>query len=330
MAVNVTPMGKRLVKAEGLRKSARGLSLLAWAYNEEQLVEGFLERAVSLLEETVDDYEVVFVDDGSTDETGALADAFARTHPMVRVIHHPQNLNVGMACRTAVAHARKDYLLWQTVDWSYDLTNLRLFLELLDYYDVVQGVRPVPIRLLSYIPVVRSIYRVRSRSDNIRKALVSLINYYVLRILFGVRFHDFQNVTIYPRRLVQSFAMRGRTSFVNPEFLIRSYAAGAGFIEVPISFIKRSAGKAKGTKLRTILRAVIDIAGNWLQWGWRFRLGGRLAWAPHRIERVSAPFALREPVLRICVAMFREFDLKSYDGPTDGGESMRAKVTHQH
>ncbi len=309
-------------------KFGRGLSLLAWGYNEEQLVEAFLARAVALLDETADDYEIIFVNDGSTDGTGALADAFARSHPQVRVIHHPRNLNVGMACRTAVEHARKDYLLWQTVDWSYDLTNLRLFLELLTYYDVVQGVRPVPIRLLSYIPVIRSIYRVRSRSDNIRKAIVSLVNYYVLRILFGVRFHDFQNVTIYPRPLVQSFAMRGRTPFVNPEFLIRSYAAGARFIEVPIPFIKRSAGKAKGTKLRTILRAVLDIAKNWLQWGWRYRLDGRLARAPRRIDRVSLPFALREPVLRICLTMFKEFDFKSYEGGTGGSDAVRANVTH--
>lgn len=297
-----------------LAKFGRSVSLLAWGYNEEALIEGFLARAVSLMDAAVADYEIVFVDDGSTDRTGALADAFAAAHPQVRVVHHPRNLNVGLAGRTAIGSACKDYLFWQTVDWSYDLKYLRQCLELLDYYDVVQGVRPVPIRLLSYIPFVRSIYRVRSRSDTLRKAVVSLVNYYIIRILFGLRFHDFQNVTFYRTKLVQSFAMQSRTSFANAEFLIRSYDAGARFIEVPIPFIKRSQGTAKGTKLRTILRSVTDIARNWLAWGWRMRLDGRLAPAPRRIDRAAAPFGLDPAVLRICIPMFKEFDPKTYAG----------------
>jgi hypothetical protein len=289
---------------------SRGISLLAWAYNEELFVEGFLARATALLESVATDYEIVMVNDGSTDKTGQLADDWARRNHRIRVVHHARNLNVGLACRTAVASAQKEYLFWQTVDWSYDLTHLRTFLELLSYYDVVQGVRPVPIRLLSYIPVIRSVYRVHSRSDNLFKAIVSLTNYYILRVLFGVPFDDFQNVTIYPTKLIQALPVKGRSSFINPEFLIRSYADGHRFIEVPIGFIKRSAGQAKGTRLRAILRSLGDITRNWLTWGLRLRLarGGK---ARGRIDRVSSPFNLPEPVLHICVPLFIEFRRKT-------------------
>jgi glycosyltransferase involved in cell wall biosynthesis len=304
---------------QGGAKFPHGISLLAWGYNEEILIDDFFTRAQSLMEGVAADYEIVFVNDGSTDRTGELADAHARRNPRIRVIHHARNLNVGLACRTAVANARKDHLLWQTVDWSYDLTHLDIFLALLEYYDVVQGVRPVPIRLLSYIPVIRSIYRVRTRSDNFRKAIVSLGNYYLLRILFGAPFQDFQNVTIYSAKLVQGFKMRGKTSFVNPEFLIRSYVAGNRFIEVPIPFIRRSHGKAKGTKLRTILRSVVDIATNWLVWGLWLRLTGIMGRSDSRIDRVSMPFALSEPVLRLCVPLFAEFARK--EEPIDPPET---------
>jgi hypothetical protein len=190
-----------------LRKFTRGVSMLAWACNEEDLIEGFLRRAGALLDRTATDWEIVLVHDCSTDRTNEIATAFA--------------LN-DMACRTAIAHASKAFLFWQTVDWSYDIDKLRIFLELLTHFDAAQRIRPVPIRLLSYIPVLRSIYRVRRRSDSLYKAIISLGNYHVLSILFGARFHDFQNVTFYRTRAVQGFSIVGRTSFVNPELLLKA------------------------------------------------------------------------------------------------------------
>jgi glycosyltransferase involved in cell wall biosynthesis len=280
--------------------------MVAWGYNEEVLVEGFLRRAVALLDAVALDWEIVFVDDCSNDRMPEILSWFAASEPRLKIIRHERNLNVGLACRTAVAHASKEFVFWQTVDWSYDISRLRIFLQLTSYFDVVQGVRPVPIRLLSYIPVLRSIYRVRSRSDNFYKAIISLGNYYTLRILFGVRFHDFQNVTIYPTRLAHSLSLVARTSFINPEMLLKSYYGGARFIEVPIRFIARSQGIAKGTKPAAVLRSIKDTLRNWLAWGARHRR--ELPQRPRqRIARVSEPFGLDQPVLRLVLPLFDDF-----------------------
>ncbi|MGD8564505.1 MAG: hypothetical protein PVG03_18335, partial [Desulfarculaceae bacterium] len=214
--------------------------------------------------------------------------------------------NVGMACRTAIRHASKEFLFWETVDWSYDLTHVRIFLELLRYYDVVQGVRSPPFKRLSYIPVLRTIYRVRKRSDNVVAAVVSLTNYYLLRLLYWAPFQDFQNITFYPTKLVQSLDLVGRSSFVNPEMLIKAYATGVRFLEVPIKFIPRTAGEAKGIKLPAVLRSVRDIFGNWLKWGLKLNLNlprskGR------RIYNVSEPFFLEDEVLPLVLPLFREY-----------------------
>jgi glycosyltransferase involved in cell wall biosynthesis len=287
-------------------KFDHSVSLLAWAYNEEALIVSFLDRAVALLDETVVDWEIVLVNDGSTDRTGELLDAYAQREPRLRVVNNDVNRNVGYSCKRAIGSASKEFLLWQTVDWAYDITHLRTFLELTRHFDVVQGIRPTPIRLISYIPLIRSIYRVRTRSDNFRKAVVSLANYYLLRILFGAAFHDFQNITIYPTKLVQSCELTGNSSFVNPECLIRTYSKGARFIEVPIPFITRSAGTAKGTRLGTILRSVVDIISNWISWGICLRLANRKApLAP--IRRVAEPFQLSEEVVALVVPLLRYF-----------------------
>ena len=287
-----------------LGKFDHSVSLGAWGYNEELLVESFLIRAIDLLDRAVHEWEIVFVDDGSTDSTPEILQKFAQREPRLRVVRHPRNLNVGMGFRTALATASKEYFFSQTVDWSYDITKLRVFLELLKHFDVVQGIRPVPIRLLSYIPVVRSIYRIQRRSDTLYKAVISLANYYILRIFFGVRFHDFQNITFYPTRMVHQIELVGRTSFVNPELLLKSYYRGGRFIEVPIRFIKRDIGVAKGTNIKSVMRSLADTARNWIAWGMRYRLKRR---HPSMIYRVAEPFQLDQPVLRLILPLFDDY-----------------------
>lgn len=286
-------------------KFKKSVSLLTWGFNEELLVEDFLDRAVSLLDDTVEDWEIVFVNDGSTDKTGEILNEYAQKEPRVKVLHNERNLNVGKSCHRAIMSASKEFLFWQTVDWSYDISNLRIFLELLQYYTVVQGVRPTPIRLLSYIPLLRSAYRIKTRSDTFQKAIVSLSNYYILRILFGVHFQDFQNVTLYPSKLIQSASLKGESSFTNPECLLRTYQKGATFLEVPIKFIPRTLGVAKGTKISSITRSVCDIFKAWLLWGWKYRVG--IVKNEKRIFRIAEPFDLDEQVIELAAPLFKDF-----------------------
>jgi len=142
------------------------------------------------------------------------------------------------------------------------------------------------------------------RSDTLYKAVISLTNYYILRIFFSVRFHDFQNITFYPMRMLRQIELVGRTSFVNPELLLKSYYRGARFIEVPIPFIKRDLGVAKGTKIKAVIRSLADTARNWISWGSRYRLKRQ---HPSVIYRVAEPFRLDQPVLRLILPLFEDF-----------------------
>jgi len=289
------------------RKFDRSVSMLAWGYNEELLVEGFLSRATALLDQTIEDWELVFINDGSVDRTGELADAFARNEPRVRVIHNPKNVNVGQSARRAIKAASKDLLFWQTVDWSYDISELRRLLELTRHMDVVVGVRPYPIRPLAYVPIIRSIFRIKTRSDNLYSAFVSLGNYYLLRILFSPAFHDYQNVHFHSVRTVQSMSLNGNSSFLAPEILFRSYERGLTFIEAPIPFIPRTVGTAKGASVRSICRSILDIFRNWLRWGLHMRIKMYRSPGPRRVFRLIEAQYLPEPVLHLMVPFFRYY-----------------------
>lgn len=229
------------------------------------------------------------VDDGSTDGTGEIIRSLQQRIPQIRLLTNSQNLNVGISSQRAIQAAAKEYLFWQTVDWSYDLTNLGTHLELLRNFDVVAGSRLAPIpdswpwhqKLDGYLKMFHWGY-LKTRSDTPTKTLVSIINYLVIRTLFGLPLTDFQNVVIYPTKLIQSLQFESKSSFSNPEALLKAYWRGARIAEVPIAFIPRGVGEAKGAKLKAIGASLQDIFGLWFRW----RVLGRIDFRrPGRVTR---------------------------------------------
>jgi len=254
-------------------KFNRSVSLLCWAYNEEISIEDYLQKASRLLDASIKDYEIILIDDGSTDRTYELAKSFQKENQYLKIYRNEKNLNVGISSRRAIERATKEYLFWQTIDWCYDISNLRTFIEYLKTYDVIQGVRRKPVQvkvrfLKPFISVLKlfGAKHLTRRSDTTQQATISIINYILIRILFRIPLSDFQNVTFYPTKWVQSIKFEAKSSFVNPEGLIKSYWNGLSIKEVPINFIPRSKGKAKGTKPKAIINAIKDIFRLWFKW----------------------------------------------------------------
>ena len=75
------------------------------------------------------DYEIVLIDDGSTDKTYKLATEFQKKNPRLKIFQNGRNLNIGYSNSRGVKEATKEFLFWQTVDWSYDISDLRNNLE---------------------------------------------------------------------------------------------------------------------------------------------------------------------------------------------------------
>ena len=254
------------------QKTKLSISLLSWAYNEESNIVDFIERAFSLLRDLTDDYELILINDASTDKTLEIASSYTKKYPQLIIINNPCNMDCGMNARIAINRASKDVSFWQMVDWSYDLSNIRQALDYLENYpiDVVQGVRITHKEATYLAPLKKKGFfknvRVTKRSDNFFKAIVSLTNYTLVRLLFQLPLNDFQNVSFYKRELIQSISFETASSFTSPEFLLKTYRKRAVIKEIPIDFIAREKGKAKGTRLKSIISSIKNILYYWFKW----------------------------------------------------------------
>ena len=143
------------------------LSMLGWALNEEESISEYIERAERCLSELTNDYELILIDDGSTDRTWDIARASQGTRPWLRLYRNERNRGPGYNTKRAISLAQKDYLFWQTVDWAYDIRTLMASLHLLAKYEVLQGVRLAPVSPTGLFA---------ERSDHFGKAVVSVTN----------------------------------------------------------------------------------------------------------------------------------------------------------
>jgi glycosyltransferase involved in cell wall biosynthesis len=129
------------------RRQAPGVSVVVPALNEQDTVQRAIEWTLSVLAEMTDDYEVVVVDDGSTDETGRIADALAARSAHVRVIHNANPSGYGGALHSGFTAARKELIGLITADCEFHPTDLPQFMDAIRDTDIVTSIvprRPLP------------------------------------------------------------------------------------------------------------------------------------------------------------------------------------------
>jgi glycosyltransferase involved in cell wall biosynthesis len=117
------------------------ISVFFPCYNEQGNVRRLYESASQMLKRLGVDYEIVLVDDGSTDETPQIADAIASADPHVRVVHHSKNLGYGAALQSGFRAATKTLVFYTDGDGQFDLHELPSLLPLMEDYDIVSCFR---------------------------------------------------------------------------------------------------------------------------------------------------------------------------------------------
>lgn len=221
-------------------------SAVVMAYDEVHSLESVVRELQGALERLGQPHEVLVVDDGSGDGTGALADELAAELAAVRVVHHPRNLGLGGVYRTGFAEARGRFVTFYPADGQFPATILESMAPLRETNDLVLG----------YLPEGR-----RSWSGR----FLSWAERTLYRALLGP-LPRFQGVLLFRRRLLDRFELQssGRGWAVLMEFIVRSVRSGARVASVPTEMRPRRHGRSKVNNVRAIwsnLRQLLQLRG---------------------------------------------------------------------
>ena len=223
------------------------VSAAIMAYNEAASLPAFFDELHAVLEGTGRPYEILIVDDGSTDGTGAIADAIAARHARVRVIHHPENRGLGEVYRTAYFGAANDLIACFPADGQFPADIVAQFLPYMDAHDMVLG----------YVEE-------RTKAGRL-SVLLSTAEKAVYRLLFG-RLPRFRGIILFRRSILEELPLRsvGRGWGIVMELIIRTVRSGYRTRSLPTSYRPRTHGSSKVNNLRTIvanLRQVLGLVG---------------------------------------------------------------------
>jgi glycosyltransferase involved in cell wall biosynthesis len=237
---------------------ARSVSCTIMAYNEEATLEEATRDVVEALAAFGDrDFEVLIVDDGSTDGTAEIAARMARRYPQVRVITHPQNRGPGSALITGFAESRCEIVCFHPADQQIPFAEVAMLLPLLDEHDVIVGQR-----------TARTGYTVMRRlSSHVYIALVHL--------LFGLRqYRDFNFIYLYRKEVLDKIALETHGVFMPTEVLIKAVAGGGRVTAATVTCLPRRAGVATCGRPSVIAETLAQMIRFWGRWQLR-RLSGR-------------------------------------------------------
>jgi glycosyltransferase involved in cell wall biosynthesis len=219
-----------------------GISVVLPAYNEEAVIAETVAHCVAVLSQFAPDYEIIVVDDGSRDRTGAIADTLAAQNPRVRVVHNRPNRGYGGALIAGFGAATKPLTFFMDADGQFDLRDLALLL---------------PLREAGH----RAVLGYRKHRQDAFPRLVNAWGWNVLvSLLFGLRVRDVDCAfKLYDTALLRACDVRSEGAMVNTELLVKLSKLGVPFVQVPVRHLPRKHGSATGAQLRVIVHAFGEL-----------------------------------------------------------------------
>lgn len=219
------------------------MSVVLPAYNEEPNIEKTIRTVAGYLDGKGIDYEILAVNDGSADATGAILDRLSAELPRLKPLHHPQNKGYGSALRTGFDAATKRFVFYMDSDGQFDIKELDLVLPLAtDEDSIVTG------------------YRMVRKDPFVRRLNAMLFGGTLVPLLLNVRVRDLNCAfKLIPLKVLRAIKLESTGALINAELYGRAVRRGFGIKEVGVHHYAREAGVQTGAHLSVILKAFYDL-----------------------------------------------------------------------
>jgi len=217
------------------------ISVFFPCYNEQENVGRTVEKALEVMQQFDADFEVIIVDDGSSDGTRQIADEIAGRDKRVKVMHHQHNLGYGAALQSGFKAATKELVFYTDGDGQFDINEMLPLLDLMDQYDIV------------------SCYRLNRQDSLIRK-----INGWcwtrLVCLMFGLKIRDIDCAfKLYKREIFDKIELSSTGALIDAEILARAARKGYRITQKGVHHYPRTAGAQSGASLRVVLRAFKEL-----------------------------------------------------------------------
>jgi len=223
------------------------LSVVLPAFNEAANIDAVVKRSIAVLEPLVSSFEIVVVNDGSSDGTAEIIDALDESDARVKAVHHERNGGYGSALRSGFAAATCDLIMFMDADRQFDMSDVTALLPFVDHYDLVAG------------------YRIQ-RNDALYRRLYAKIFDIAVWTLFAIHVRDVDCAfKIYRGDIVRAMPLSMPGALINTEMLAMAKRMGASIVEVGVHHYPRTAGKSSGGSPRVVFRAMGETIRLWFR-----------------------------------------------------------------
>ncbi|HWO02655.1 MAG TPA: glycosyltransferase family 2 protein [Blastocatellia bacterium] len=222
------------------------ISVFFPAYNDAGTIASLVVLADATLRRLTNDYEVIVVNDGSTDHTAQVLSELESVYPKLRVVNHPGNRGYGCALTTGFASASKELVFYTDGDAQYDVRELEKLLPLMtDDVDVVNGFKI-------------------TRSDPFHRILIGNIYCWIVKLAFGIRIKDVDcDFRLVRRASFNRIKLSSTSGTICVEMIKSLQDAGLRFAECPVHHYHRAYGKSQFFNFRRLFKTFTDLGRLW-------------------------------------------------------------------
>ncbi|NQS98132.1 MAG: glycosyltransferase family 2 protein [candidate division Zixibacteria bacterium] len=218
-----------------------GVGVMLPAYNEEENIERAVKNSVEMLASFTDNYEVLVVNDASTDKTGRILEDMSRDNSHIRVVHHKKNLRLGGAIRTGFKESGKEIIFYCDSDSPVDMWDVKRVLPLMATYDLVAG------------------YRLTREERFIRKVYSKTYNS-IIRSLFGFKLTDINfSFKLIKKKVFENIELHSNGGFIDAEFISEILRGGFRAAEVGVHYYPRATGESTMASPSVILEIMAEM-----------------------------------------------------------------------